>query len=34
MAAGWREWLSAWKELRVEVDRYIELDDERVLVLL
>jgi ketosteroid isomerase-like protein len=32
MAAGWREWLSAWKDLRVEVERYIELDDGRVVV--
>ena len=33
MASGWREWLSAWKDLHVEVDRYVELDEERVLVL-
>jgi len=33
MAAGWREWLSAWKDLRIEVERYIELDDGRILVL-
>ena len=33
MASGWREWLSAWKDLRVEVERYVELDEERVLVL-
>ena len=33
MALGWREWLSAWKDLRVEVDRYFELDEGRVLVL-
>lgn len=33
MAEGWREWLSAWKEFRIEVDEYRELDDERVLVL-
>jgi len=33
MAAGWREWLSAWKNLRIEVERYIELDDGRIIVL-
>jgi ketosteroid isomerase-like protein len=33
MAAGWRSWLSAWEDLRVEVDEYRELHDERVLVL-
>jgi ketosteroid isomerase-like protein len=33
MASGWREWLSAWKDLRIEVDRFLELDDGRVLVL-
>src|SRR6185437_13720853 len=33
MAAGWREWLSAWKDLRIDVERYIELDDGRILVL-
>ena len=33
MAEGWREWLGAWEELRVEADEYRELDDERVLVL-
>src|SRR5205809_2904984 len=33
MAAGWRSWLSAWEELRIEVDEYRELDNERVLVL-
>jgi ketosteroid isomerase-like protein len=33
MASGWREWLNAWKDLRVEVDRYLELDDGRVFVL-
>jgi ketosteroid isomerase-like protein len=33
MASGWREWLSAWKDLRVEVERYFELDGGRVLVL-
>ena len=33
MAAGWREWLSAWKGLRIEVEQYIELDERRILVL-
>jgi ketosteroid isomerase-like protein len=33
MAAGFRELASPWEELRVEVDEYRELDDERVLVL-
>ena len=33
MAEGWREWLSAWEELRLKADEYRELDDERVLVL-
>jgi ketosteroid isomerase-like protein len=34
MAEGWREFLSAWEEYRVEADDYRELDDERVLVLM
>jgi ketosteroid isomerase-like protein len=33
MAEGFRSWLSAWQEYRVEVDEYRELDGERVLVL-
>jgi ketosteroid isomerase-like protein len=33
MAEGWRDFLSAWEELRIEVDEYRELDGERVLVL-
>ncbi len=33
MAEGFRDWLSAWEDLRVEADQYRELDDERVLVL-
>jgi ketosteroid isomerase-like protein len=33
MAAAWRNWLGAWKELRVAADEYSELDNERVLVL-
>jgi ketosteroid isomerase-like protein len=34
MAQAWREVLSAWKDARLEVDEYRELDDERVLVLI
>ena len=33
MAEGWREFVSAWEDFRVEADEYRELDDERVLVL-
>jgi ketosteroid isomerase-like protein len=33
MAEGWREFLSAWEEFRVEGDDYRELDEGRVLVL-
>jgi ketosteroid isomerase-like protein len=33
MAEGWRGFMSAWEEIRTEVDQYRELDDERVLVL-
>ncbi len=33
MAAGFRDWLSAWEDYRSEVDEYRVLDDERVLVL-
>ena len=33
MAEGYREFLSAWEEVRVEADEYRELDGERVLVL-
>ena len=33
MAEGWREWLNAWEDYRVEADEYRELDEERVLVL-
>jgi ketosteroid isomerase-like protein len=33
MAQSFREFGSAWKEYRVEVDEYRELDDERVFVL-
>jgi ketosteroid isomerase-like protein len=34
MAAGFREFVNAWEEYRIEVDEYRELDDERVLVFL
>jgi len=34
LAAGMRESLSAWENLRARVDEYRELDEERVLVLL
>ena len=33
MVEGWRDFLSTWKEFRVEVDEYREIDSERVLVL-
>jgi ketosteroid isomerase-like protein len=33
LADGTREWIGAWKEMRMETDEYRELDDERVLVL-
>jgi hypothetical protein len=33
MAAGWRDYLSAWEGFRTEVDDYREIDAERVLVL-
>jgi hypothetical protein len=32
-AEAWREFLSAWDDLRIEVDEYRELDGERVLAL-
>ena len=31
MTEGWRDFLSAWDDLRIEVDEYREVDDERVL---
>ena len=34
MAEGWRDWLSAWGEFRLEVNEYRDLDEERVLVLI
>jgi ketosteroid isomerase-like protein len=33
MARGWREWLSAWEDFRVEVEEFKEIDADRVLVL-
>src|SRR5229473_1720208 len=33
LAEGTRDWIGAWKEIRIEADEYRELDDERVLVL-
>ena len=33
MAEGTRDFLSTWKEFRIEADEYRELDGERVLVL-
>ena len=33
LAQAWGDWVSAWEDLRIEVDEYRELDDERVLVL-
>jgi ketosteroid isomerase-like protein len=33
VAEAWRGFLSAWEELSVAAEEYLELDDERVLVL-
>ena len=33
MAEGSRDWFQAWEEMRFAADEYLELDDERVLVL-
>jgi ketosteroid isomerase-like protein len=33
MEEGFREWRTAWEELRIKVDEYRALDEERVLVL-
>jgi ketosteroid isomerase-like protein len=33
LTAGWREVLNAWEHFHPEVERYRELDDERILVL-
>jgi ketosteroid isomerase-like protein len=32
MADGWRTWLGAWEEFHQEADKYLVVDDERVLV--
>jgi ketosteroid isomerase-like protein len=34
LAAGTRDFMSAWEDFRIEADEYRELDGERVLVLL
>jgi ketosteroid isomerase-like protein len=34
MARAWGQMLSAWENFTVEVEQYLQLDDERVLVLL
>ncbi len=34
MAASWREYVASWRDARAEAERYLELDSERVLVLL
>jgi ketosteroid isomerase-like protein len=33
LGQAWRAWLSAWEDVRVGVDEYRDLDNERVLVL-
>jgi ketosteroid isomerase-like protein len=33
MARIWRNWLRAWKDFHADADEYIEVDGERVLVL-
>jgi len=33
MARIWRNWLGAWKDIHADADEYIEVDGERVLVL-
>ena len=33
LGQAWGAWLSAWEDLRVGVDEYRDLDDERVLIL-
>ena len=33
MAEGWRDWLRAWEDFRAEPEEYIDLGDERILVL-
>jgi len=33
LAEGWRDWLRAWEDFRAEPEKYIDLGDERILVL-
>jgi len=33
MAEGWREWLKAWSDLRIEPEQYREVDEQRVFVI-
>jgi ketosteroid isomerase-like protein len=33
MAQGYREWLRAWEGFRAEPEKYLELDSDRILVL-
>jgi ketosteroid isomerase-like protein len=33
LAEGWRDFLSVWQEFRSEADEYLDIDGERVLVL-
>ncbi len=33
LAQAWGAWLSAWEDVRVAVDEYRNLDDERILIL-
>jgi ketosteroid isomerase-like protein len=33
MASAWRDFLTAWANLRIDAEAYLELDDERVLAL-
>jgi ketosteroid isomerase-like protein len=32
MASAFGDWMSAWQDYRADADRYLELDDERVIV--
>jgi ketosteroid isomerase-like protein len=34
LAEAWRRWTDAWTDFRAEVEEVLELDDERVLVLI
>src|SRR5688572_13231244 len=34
MARRWHDWVSVWKDYRVEVEEYRELDDQCILVLM